>query len=50
VFAAVIQYLPDRTPGAIHPPDLEAIRQDITMPGWHMRIDSTKTISHVNAL
>ena len=50
VFAAVEQYRPDRTPGAVSPPELEAIRQDITVPGWSMRTDSLKTTSHVAAL
>ena len=40
VFAAVEQHRPDRTPGAATPPELEAIRRDITVPGWSMRIDS----------
>ena len=42
VFAAVEQHRPDRTPGAATPPELEAIRRDITVPGWSMRIDSLK--------
>jgi hypothetical protein len=51
VFAAVEQDLPDSTPGAVTPPELEATRQDITVPGgWGTRIDSQKTISHVTAL
>ena len=50
VFAAVEQHRPDRTPGAATPPELEAIRRDITVPGWSMRIDSLKTTSHMAAL
>ena len=50
VFAAVEQHRPDRTPGAATPPELEAIRQDITVPGWSLRIDSLKTTSHMAAL
>ncbi len=50
VFAAVVQYLPDRTPGAVTPPELETIRQDITVSAWGTTIDSTKTTSHVAAL
>ena len=45
VFAAVEQHRPDRTPGAATPPELEAIRRDIAVPGWSMRIDSLKTTS-----
>ena len=50
VFAAVEQYRPDRTPGAVTTPELEAIRRDITVPGWSMRIDSLNTTSHLAAL
>jgi hypothetical protein len=50
VFAAVEQYRPDPTPGAVTAAELEVIRQDITVPGWSMRIDSLKTTSHVAAL
>ena len=49
-FAAVEQHRPDRTPGAATPPELEAIRQDITVPGWSLRIDSLKTTSHMATL
>jgi hypothetical protein len=51
VFAAVEQYLSDRTPGAIPPPELAGIREDIIVDGgWGTRIDSTKTVAHVAAL
>lgn len=51
VFAAAQQYLPDHTPGAIPPPQLAAIQQDIVLDGgWGTRIDSPKTIAHVATL
>jgi hypothetical protein len=50
VFAAVEQYLPDHTPGAVHPPELDAIRREIIENEWGTRIDSLKTVAHVAAL
>jgi len=51
VFAAAHQYQPDHTPGAVPPPELEAIRKDIILDGgWGTRIDSPKTTAHVAAL
>jgi hypothetical protein len=50
VFAAAAQYLPDRTPGAVPPPELAAIREDIIVDGWGTRIDSLKTVAHVAEL
>lgn len=49
-FAAVVGYRPDRTPGAVPPPELETIRKDITVPGWGTRIDIRKVASHVTTL
>ncbi len=51
VFAAAEQYLPDRTPGAVPPPELAAIQQDIILDGgWGTRIDSLKAIAHIATL
>jgi hypothetical protein len=51
VFAAAHEYQPDHTPGAVPPPELDAIRQDIILDGgWGTRIDSPKTTAHVAAL
>jgi hypothetical protein len=50
VFAGVEQYLPDRTPGALPPAELEAMRQDITVSGLGTTIDRTRTTAHVAAL
>ncbi|MCV7051668.1 hypothetical protein H7H82_13870 [Mycobacterium heidelbergense] len=51
VFAAVLQYRPDHTPGASTPPELAVIEADILLDGgWGTRIDSPKTIAHVSAL
>lgn len=51
VFAAADHYRPDRTPGAVIPPELHAIRNDIVVDAvWGTRIDSTKTVAHVAAL
>lgn len=51
VFAAVQQYRPDDTPGAVTPPQLAAIQGDILLDGgWGTRIDSPKTVAHVATL
>lgn len=51
VFAATEQYRPDHTPGAVAPPELEAIREDIIVDSeWSTRIDSLKTVAHVPEL
>jgi hypothetical protein len=51
VFAAAHHYRPDRTRGAVIPPQLHAIREDITVDtGWGTRIDASKTIAHVGEL
>ncbi|MFC8525650.1 hypothetical protein [Nocardia sp. NPDC057227] len=50
VFAAVIKYTPDRTPGAPDQPDLWAIREEIEESGWSMRIDNQKALAHVGTL
>jgi hypothetical protein len=50
VFAAAEQYLPDHTPGAVTPQQLEAIRKDIILDGWGTRIDNLKTVAHIAEL
>ncbi|OCB17384.1 hypothetical protein A5674_11885 [Mycobacterium malmoense] len=51
VFAAADQYSPDHTPGAVLPPELGAVQEDITVDGgWGTRIDSLKTVAHVATL
>jgi hypothetical protein len=51
VFAAADRYRPDRRPGAIPPPELHAIRNDIIVDaGWGTRIDGSKTVAHVTEL
>ena len=50
VFAAVVQYVPDHSPGAPAQPQLDAIRKDLAAPGWSLRIDRQKTLNHVAAL
>ena len=50
VFAAVVQHVPDRSPGAPGQPQLDAIRKDLEAPGWSLRIDRQKTLNHVAAL
>lgn len=51
VFAAAEHYRPDRTPGAVIPPELHAIRKDIVVDAvWGTRIDASKTVAHVAAL
>ncbi|MFI1916803.1 hypothetical protein [Nocardia sp. NPDC020380] len=49
VFSAVVQYLPDRSPGARAQPTLRAIRDEITVGGGPA-IDSSKALEHVSAL
>ncbi|WP_425005028.1 hypothetical protein [Mycolicibacterium sp. S3B2] len=49
-FAAVVAYRPDRSLGAVPPPELETVRKDITVPGWGTRIDIRKVVSHVTTL
>lgn len=49
-FAAVVAHRPDRSPGAVPPPELETVRKDITVPGWGTRIDIRKVASHVTTL
>jgi hypothetical protein len=50
VFAAVVQYVPDRSPGARIPAELVTIREDITDASWGLRINQQKTLAHVAAL
>ena len=49
-FATVVAYRPDRTPGANPPPELEAVRKDVTGPGWGTSIDIRKVSAHVATL
>jgi hypothetical protein len=50
VFVAA-EHRPDWSPRAVAPPELEAVRQDITVPGgWGTRIDTMKTTAHVSVL
>jgi hypothetical protein len=50
VFNAVETYLPDSTPGAVTPPELNSIREDMIVNGWGTQIDRLKTVAHVTAL
>lgn len=50
VFAAVVQYVPDHSPGARMPAELATIREDITDASWGVRINRQKTLDHVAAL
>ncbi|SHP95397.1 Uncharacterised protein [Mycobacteroides abscessus subsp. abscessus] len=50
VFAAVVQYVPDRSPGARIPAELVAIREDITDASWGLRVNRQKALNHVAAL
>lgn len=50
VFAAVVQYVPDRSPGARIPAELVTIREDITDASWGLRINRQKALNHVAAL
>ncbi|WP_280297085.1 hypothetical protein [Nocardia abscessus] len=50
VFAAVIKYRPDRTPGAPDDPALWVIKQDIEDSGWSSRIDLRKSLPHLGTL
>lgn len=50
VFAAVVQHVPDRSPGARIPAELVTIREDITDGSWGLRINRQKTLDHVAVL
>lgn len=50
VFNAAEGYLPDSTPGAVTPPELKAIREDIIVNDWGTAIDRSKAVAHVAAL
>jgi hypothetical protein len=50
VFAAVVQYVPDRSPGARIPAELVTMREDITDSSWGLRINRQKTLDQVAAL
>jgi hypothetical protein len=50
VFAAVVQNVPDRSPGAHIPAELAAIIEQVTESGWGLRIDREKALEHVAAL
>nr|UQB94730.1 hypothetical protein KN252_03545 [Mycobacterium intracellulare] len=50
VFHASETYLPDSTPGAVTPQELNAIREDIIVNEWGTAIDRSKAVAHVAAL
>lgn len=50
VFAAVVQYVPDRSPGAPIPAELSTIIKDVTESGWGLRMDRQKALNQVAAL
>ncbi|PJK19469.1 hypothetical protein CSX11_26355 [Mycobacterium goodii] len=50
VFAAVVQHVPDRTPGARIPTELATIIGAVTESGWGLRVDRQKALDHVTAL
>ncbi|ABL03215.1 hypothetical protein MUL_0513 [Mycobacterium ulcerans Agy99] len=50
VFAAVVQHVPDRSPGARIPAELLTIRENITDGSWGFRINRQKTLDHVAVL
>lgn len=50
VFAAVVQHVPDHSPGARIPRELSTIRDEVTDGGWGLRLDRVKALDHVTAL
>ncbi|WP_286151313.1 MULTISPECIES: hypothetical protein [unclassified Mycobacterium] len=50
VFAAVAQYVPDRSPGARIPAELSTIIKEVTKSGWGPRMDRQNALDHVAAL
>jgi hypothetical protein len=50
VFAAVVRYIPDHSPGAPVQPQLGEILKELTAPGWSLRINRQKTLNHVAEL
>lgn len=49
-FDAAVRYLPDHSPGAPTPSDLETIRADITTNDWGNQIVRSKTVDHTSML
>lgn len=50
VFAAVVQHVPDRSPGARIPTELATIIEEVTESGRGLRVDRQKALDHVAAL